>query len=91
MYKIRNRLLWLLVLSPVLLVGQIRKTSLSSTQNQLTSAFLTNEVQTNRQTVFIVHLLTDQVDPEKNYEYELLIKGQKVSLPYPTQFQTRSL
>ncbi|QDK82340.1 alkaline phosphatase family protein [Spirosoma sp. KCTC 42546] len=53
--------------------------------------YLTNEVQTNRQTAFTAHLLADQVEPGKKYTYELLIEGQKVSLPYPTQFQTQPL
>lgn len=53
--------------------------------------YLTNEVQTNRQTAFTAHLLADRVEPGKKYTYELLIEGQKVSLPYPTQFQTQTL
>ncbi|WP_425290914.1 alkaline phosphatase D family protein [Spirosoma linguale] len=52
---------------------------------------LTNEVYTNRQTAFTAHLLADQVDPGKTYAYDVLIEGQKVSLPYPTKFQTQSL
>lgn len=55
------------------------------------SIHLTNEVLTNPQAAFTAHLLANQVDPGKKYEYELLIEGQKVSLPYPTQFQTQSL
>ncbi|AQG82471.1 alkaline phosphatase D family protein [Spirosoma montaniterrae] len=54
-------------------------------------AYLTNEVQTDRKTAFTAHLLADQVEPGKKYEYELLIGGQKVSLPYPTRFQTQNL
>lgn len=41
----------------------------------------------NRQASFTAHLLTDQVEPGKKHEYERLIEGQKVSLPYPTPFQ----
>ena len=55
------------------------------------ASYVTNEVYTNRQTAFTAHLLADQVEPGKKYTYELLIEGQKVSLPYPTQFQTQSL
>ena len=54
-------------------------------------AHLTNEVRTDPQMAFTAHLLANQVDPGKKYEYELLIEGQKVSLPYPTQFQTQPL
>ncbi|GAB2600713.1 alkaline phosphatase D family protein [Spirosoma areae] len=53
--------------------------------------YLTNEVQTTRQTAFTAHLLADQVEPGKKYAYDVLIGGQKVSLPYPTQFQTQPL
>nr|WP_317171861.1 alkaline phosphatase D family protein [Spirosoma validum] len=56
-----------------------------------TPVHLTNEIKTNRQTVFTAHLLADLVEPGKKYEYDVLIEGQKVSLPYPTQFQTQSL
>jgi alkaline phosphatase D len=52
---------------------------------------LTNEVMTNRQSAFTAHLLADKVEPGKTYEYDLLIEGQKVSLPYPTRFQTQFL
>ena len=52
---------------------------------------VTNEVLTNRQTAFTAHLLADQVEPGKKYDVRLLIEGQKVSLPYPTQFQTQNL
>ncbi|QHV97266.1 alkaline phosphatase D family protein [Spirosoma endbachense] len=56
-----------------------------------TPVYLTSEIQTSRQTAFTAHLLADQVEPGKKYEYELLIGGRKVSLPYRTQFQTQSL
>lgn len=56
-----------------------------------TPAYLTNEVLTNPQAAFTAHLLANQVEPGKKYAYDLLIGGQKVSLPYPTQFQTQPL
>lgn len=56
-----------------------------------TPAYLTNEVQTNQKAAFTAHLLANQVEPGKKYEYDLLIEGRKVSLPYPTQFQTQNL
>ncbi|WP_227687229.1 hypothetical protein [Spirosoma arboris] len=79
MYKIQFLLL-LTLLSPLVVFGQ-----------QTSKRHLTNEVQTSRQTAFTAHLLTDQVEPEKKYTYELSIEGQKVSLSYPTQFQTQRL
>ncbi|MFD2935502.1 hypothetical protein [Spirosoma flavum] len=62
-----------------------------STVGKPLPSYLTNEVYINRQTVFIAHLLADQVEPGKMHEYDVLIEGQKVSLPYPTPFQTQSL
>lgn len=53
--------------------------------------YLTNEVRTERESAFTAHLLADQVEPGRKYVYELLIEGQKVSLPYPTQFQSQPL
>ncbi|GAB3561502.1 alkaline phosphatase D family protein [Spirosoma luteolum] len=52
---------------------------------------LTNEVLTEAKTAFTAHLLADQVEPGKQYTYELLIGGRTVSRPYPTQFQTQPL
>lgn len=134
MYKIRQLLFWLLVISPPLLYGQSFKKRVSTPGKPVinqtgllqsgpmvgysdmrevmlwvqtkkparvqiryheagkpTPVHVTNEVQTNRQTVFTAHLLADLVDPGKKYEYDVLIEGQTVSLPYPTQFQTQSL
>ncbi|MFD2569778.1 alkaline phosphatase D family protein [Spirosoma soli] len=56
-----------------------------------TPVYLTNEVQTNQQAAFTAHLLADKVEPGKKYEYNVLIEGRMVSLPYPTTFQTQSL
>ena len=55
------------------------------------TTYLTNEVSTEKATAFTAHLLADQVEPGRKYVYELLIEGQKVSLPYPTTFQSQSL
>lgn len=63
----------------------------SSTASKPIPSYLTNEVRTEKQTVFTAHLLADQVEPGKKYEYDVLVEGRKVSLPYPTTFQTQSL
>ncbi|WP_044129590.1 alkaline phosphatase D family protein [Rudanella lutea] len=55
------------------------------------SSQLTDEVKTGKETAFTAHLLADRVEPGKKYTYELLIEGQKVSLPYPTTFQSQPL
>ena len=54
-------------------------------------AFLTAEVLTEREQANTAHLVADQVEPGKKYEYELLLEGRKVNLPYPTTFQTQAL
>jgi len=83
MYKIRCYLLTLAVLSGYVSVGQ---------QPQIVQVIIdAKDVYANRQTVFTAHLLADKVDPEKKYAYELLVAGRKVSLPYPTPFQTQNL
>lgn len=52
---------------------------------------LTDEVQTSKQTAFTAHLLADQVQPGKKYDYDVLVNGKKVALSYPTTFQTQTL
>ena len=88
--EMREVMLWVQTNQPARV--QIRYHKIGSpTPGQSTPAYLTNEVQTNRQMAFTAHLLADQVEPGATYTYDLLIGGQKVSLPYPTQFQTQSL
>ena len=53
--------------------------------------FSTEEVATQKHTVFTARLVADQVLPGKKYGYELLINGKKVVRPYPLEFQTQAL
>ncbi len=53
--------------------------------------FLTNEVATTKDQGYTAKLLADQVLPGKQYEYDLLIDGKRVALPYPTAFRTPAL
>ncbi|GAB3888996.1 alkaline phosphatase D family protein [Spirosoma agri] len=86
----REVMLWVQTKGPARV--QIRYSETGTSKNgKVAPVHLTNEVQTNRQTVFTAHLLADQVEPGKKYKYELLIEGRTVSLPYRTQFQTQSL
>lgn len=52
---------------------------------------LTNIVETSENNAFVAHLLADEVEPGKRYNYEILINNEKVPLPYPTVFQTLPL
>jgi len=53
--------------------------------------FSTEEVQTLKDRAFTAHLVADQVQPSKKYEYELYINGKKIARPYPLEFQTQTL
>ncbi len=52
---------------------------------------LTDAVQTNKKDGFTAHLIADQVQPSKVYQYEVRINDQVVKLDYPTTFQTQQL
>lgn len=53
--------------------------------------YRTEEVQTLEHTAFTARCLANQVEPGKEYAYELLINGEKISLDYPTTFATPEL
>ncbi|GAA4395270.1 alkaline phosphatase D family protein [Nibrella viscosa] len=60
-------------------------------QGKPTPSWSTAEVATTAKTAFTAHLLADQVQPGKKYEYAILVNGKKVDLPYPTRFQSQTL
>lgn len=86
MYKIQFLLAFMLLGSAALFAQQN-----PSRQTVAIPDYLTRELQTDRKTVFTVHLLTDQVETGQKHEYDVLIGGQKVSLPYPNPFQIQNL
>ena len=51
----------------------------------------TGIVFTNKKSGYTVHLIADQVEPGKVYEYQLLINKQPIKFDYPTEFQTQKL
>lgn len=51
----------------------------------------TETIQTEKKNGYTAHLLADEVQPGKKYEYQLLINSQPVSFAYPTTFQTQTL
>ena len=53
--------------------------------------WLTDHVPTQKSTGFTAKCIADQVEPGKNYGYQLRINGKAVALPYPTTFKTQPL
>ncbi len=52
---------------------------------------LTAEKLTLKEEAFTAKLPAGQVEPGTKYQYELLINGKAVKLPYPTEFETQML
>ncbi len=55
------------------------------------SIHYTQKVQTHKDRAFTAHVVADEVEPGRTYEYALFINEQVVKLPYPTQFKTPPL
>jgi len=53
--------------------------------------FRTDAVKTEKNTGYTAKCIADQVEPGRQYEYELYIDSKKIDLPYPTQFKTQPL
>ncbi len=51
----------------------------------------TEVVRTRKETGFTAHLLADEVEPGKEYDYQLYINGKPLRLPYDCSFQTQAL
>ncbi len=51
----------------------------------------TNTVLTRKETGFTAHLVADELEPGKKYDYQLYINNKAVKLPYACSFQTQSL
>lgn len=53
--------------------------------------YRTDAVRTEKNSGYTAKCIADQVEPGRNYTYELHLNGHKVELPYPTQFKTQPL
>ncbi|GAB4133463.1 MAG: alkaline phosphatase D family protein [Ignavibacteriales bacterium] len=53
--------------------------------------YFTDEVKTEKQKAFTAHLIADEVEPGRKYEYELYINNKLVKRNYPLEFQTQEL
>ena len=51
----------------------------------------TSPVATTAAHGFTAHLIADQVEPGRRYTYALYLNGQRMSRPYPLEFQTQDL
>ena len=53
--------------------------------------FFTDEIITEKKNAFTAHLIADNVEPGKKYEYKLFINNIIVERDYPLEFQTQTL
>jgi len=53
--------------------------------------YFTDEIKTEKVSAFTAHLVANNVEPGKKYEYELYINNKKVKRDYPLEFQTQTL
>ncbi len=83
--EMREVMLWVQTKQPARVQIRYHET------NKPEPTYLTAEILTERERANTAHLVADQVEPGKKYEYELLLEGRKVNLPYPTTFQTQAL
>ena len=51
----------------------------------------TKTIVTSKERAFTAHLIADSVEPGRKYQYDIYINNQKVTLPYPTTFQTQTI
>ena len=52
---------------------------------------VTNTIITEKATAYTALLYADNVQPGNTYDYEVIINGETITLPYPTSFQTQPL
>ncbi|MEM7573216.1 MAG: alkaline phosphatase D family protein [Bacteroidota bacterium] len=52
---------------------------------------LTAPVETQHHTAYTAKLLADRVQPGRTYDYDVLVDGKVLELPYPTSFRTQSI
>lgn len=53
--------------------------------------YFTNEVETKEEEFFTAHLVASNVEPGKEYKYDIYINSEKVNLSYKTEFKTPKL
>ena len=83
--EMKEVLLWVQTKSPAMVQFAYWETGATSRKT------LTDSKTTAKEEGYTARLIADQVEPGKQYDYELLINNQPVKLPYPTRFQTQTL
>ena len=52
---------------------------------------MTDPITTQKENAFIANVIVDQLEPSQQYNYELYINEEKVSLSYPLQFESQPI
>ena len=60
-------------------------------ERKISNKNFTDEIQTEKSKAFTAHLIADNVEPGRKYEYELYINDKLVRRNYPLRFQTQIL
>ena len=60
-------------------------------EGKISNKIFTAEIQTEKSKAFTAHLIADNVEPGRKYEYELYINDKLVRRNYPLRFQTQIL
>jgi len=60
-------------------------------EGKISNKIFTAEIQTEKSKAFTAHLIADNVEPGRKYEYELYINDKLVRRNYPLRFQTQVL
>jgi alkaline phosphatase D len=53
--------------------------------------YFTNEIETEEKNFFTAHLIANNVEPGKVYNYDIYINSEKINFPYKTEFKTPPL
>ncbi|MEL6668812.1 MAG: alkaline phosphatase D family protein [Bacteroidota bacterium] len=81
----REALIWVQTTRPAEV--QIKYREIGAGTDWMTSSI----AKTEARLAHAVKLIADQVLPGKTYEYQVLVDGEEIDLPYPTQFQTQAI
>ncbi|MFK7972975.1 MAG: alkaline phosphatase [Bacteroidia bacterium] len=81
--EMREALLWVQTDGPATVQFLYKEANNPAARQMRTSEYLTNSVE-----AFTARLIANLVQPGKTYDYQLVINGQQVRLPYTAQFKT---
>jgi alkaline phosphatase D len=83
--EMREVMLWVQTTRPAQVWAEYWEKSKPETR------YKTETVTTTAQDAHTAHLLCNQVWPGKQYEYQVVVDGQAIKRPYPTEFKTQAL